>query len=110
LKLATNILTLFGVLELVGVALGLVGLYVGVTKGRDAIKFTGGGVVGITVKYLLIATALFIIGFSFKAFSFLADMEFASVIGSVIMFGEGVCFFLIFKELAHHMEQLKSFT
>lgn len=108
--MAFESLSFLGTLETVGVILGLIGLYVGITKGWKLIQFTGGGVVGVTVKYLLLATALFVIGFSFRAFSFLAEMEFASAIGSIIMFGEGICFFIIFWELARHMDQLKSFT
>ena len=95
---------------MIGVVLGLIALYLGLTKGRAAIKLTGGGVVGVTATYLLLATGLFIIGFSFRAFSFLAEMEFASAIGSIIMFGTGLCFFKIFWELSKHMDQLKSFT
>lgn len=102
--------TLLGTLETIGVILGLIGLYFGLTKGWKTIKATGGGVVGVTVKYLILATALFLIGFAFNAFSFLADMEFASAIGSIIMFGEGLCFFVIFWELAKYMDKLKNFT
>ena len=98
-----------GAFEVIGVIMGLIGLFIGMTKGRQALKLTGGGVVAITVKYLLIATVLFVTGFAFKAFGFLADFEFAAVIGSIIMFGEGICFFIIFWELAKHMEQLKTY-
>ena len=108
--MAFESLNFLGVMELIGVMLGGVGLYFGLTKGWQTIKSTGGGIVGTTVKYLLLATILFLIGFSFRAFSFLADMEFASAIGSIIMFGEGVCFFIIFLELAKYMDQIKSFT
>jgi hypothetical protein len=108
--MAFEFLKILGSLEVIGVILGFIGLYVGFTKGWETIKLTGGGVVGVTVKYLLLATALFLIGFSFRAFSFLAEMEIATAIGSIIMFGEGVCFFIIFWELSKHMDRLKSFT
>jgi hypothetical protein len=108
--MAFEFMSLLGSLELIGVILGLIGLYYGITKGMPALKSTGGGIVGTTVKYLLLATILFLIGFSFRAFSFLADMELATAVGSVIMFGEGVCFFIIFMELSKYMDQLKSFT
>jgi len=103
-------MNLLGTLELIGVILGLIGLYIGLTKGLNLIKSSGGGMVGTTVKYILLATILFVIGFSFRAFSFLANMEFATAIGSIIMFGEGVCFFIIFMELSKYMESLKNFT
>lgn len=108
--MAFESLSYLGLFEIIGVVLGLIGLYIGLTKGWNTIKLTGGGVVGVTVKYLLIATALFLVGFSFRAFSFLAEFEFASIIGSIVMFGMGVCFFIIFWELAKHMDKLKSFT
>ena len=108
--MAFEYLNILGVLELIGVFLGGIGLYYGITKGWETIKTTGGGIVGTTVKYLLIATILFLIGFWFRAISFFAEMEIATAFGSIIMFGEGVCFFIIFKELANYMDQLKSFT
>lgn len=102
-----NIVAVF---QIIGVCFGFVGLFIGLTKGRHASKMTGGGIVAITVKYLLIATAFFLIGFLFNAVSFLAEAELAAIIGAIVMFGEGLCFFVIFWELSKYMDKLKTYV
>lgn len=101
---------IFASIEIIGVILGCIGIYIGLTKGRHVVQMTGGGVVAVTVKYLLIATELYLIGFIIKALNAFFDIEVVEFISSIVMLGLGICFFILFWELADHMEKFKEYT
>ncbi len=98
------------VLELLGIFCALVAVNMGLTKGRQAIKLTGGGLVEVTVTYLLIASILYLASYGMRFIGAIGDSWMFNAAGAVIAFGEGFCFFMIFKKVIDHLETLKKFS
>ncbi len=98
------------ILELLGVVCALFAVFMGVTKGREALKLTGGGMVEVTVTYLLIASVLYLASFGLRFIGSVGDAWLFNAAGAVIAFGMGFCFFMIFKKVIDHLERLKKFS
>lgn len=98
-------------LELIGVLCALLAVIMGLTKGREAIKLSGGGMVETTVTYLLIASVLYLASYGMRFVgNLLADAWMFNAGGAIIAFGLGYCFFKIFKKVIEHLEELKKFS
>jgi len=97
-------------LELIGIVLALVGVILGTIKGKHAIRLTGGGIIETTVTYLLVAAYLYLISFAIRFWGSLLEEAWISAIGSIVMFGMGICFFMIFWRLGEHMKHLEELT
>jgi hypothetical protein len=95
------------ILELLGVICAFIAVIMGLTKGRKAIKLTGGGMVEVTVTYLLIASFLYLASFMLRFIGNISDSWIFNAAGAVIAFGLGFCFLLIFTKIIGHLEQIK---
>ena len=98
------------VLELIGILCAILAVTMGLTKGRQALKLTGGGMVEVTVTYLLIASVLYLLSYGMRFVGSVGSLWVFDAAGAIIAFGEGVCFFMIFKKVVEHLEQLKKFS
>jgi hypothetical protein len=98
------------VLELLGVFCALIAVFVGVTKGRWALKLSGGGLVEVTVTYVLIASIFYLMSYGLRFIGSLYDAWIFVAAGAIIAFGQGFCFFIIFKNIVGHLEVLKKFS
>jgi hypothetical protein len=101
---------ILSILELLGIICALIAVLMGLTKGRQALKLTGGGIVEVTVTYLLIASVLYLLSFGMRFVGSLIDIWAFNAAGAIIAFGMGFCFFMIFKKVIEHLEQLRKFT
>ena len=101
---------ILSIFELIGVICALLAVVMGVTKGRQAIMLTGGGLVEVTVTYLLMASVFYLAGFGMRFVGALADSMILQAVGAVLFFGMGFCFFMIFKKVIEHLEQLRQFS
>jgi hypothetical protein len=97
------------VLELLGVICALLAVIMGLTKGRKALKLTGGGIVEVTVTYVLIASILYLASYGLRFIGSVGDSWFFNAAGAVIAFGMGFCFLMIFEKIIEHLEHLKKF-
>ena len=95
------------ILELLGVLCALLAVIMGLTKGRKALKLTGGGLVEVTVTYLLIASFLYLASYGLRFIGNVGDSWMFNAAGAIIAFGEGFCFLIIFQKIIEHLEQLK---
>ncbi len=102
-----TIFYIYALLELIGVMLAVYGFSLGIIKGWKAVKVTGGGVIEVTVTYLLLATGLYLLAFLLRFIGEMIGDVALKTISAVIMFGEGVCFFVIFWVLGKHIENLE---
>jgi hypothetical protein len=98
------------ILELLGVICALFAIMMGLTKGREALKLTGGGMVEVTVTYLLIACGLYLASYGLRFIGAVGESWIFNAAGAIIAFGMGFCFFMIFKKVIDHLEQLKKFS
>lgn len=98
------------VLELLGVFCAIFAVAMGLTKGREALRLTGGGIVEVTVTYLLIASILYLFSYGLRFIGALGDSWLFNAAGAIIAFGMGFCFFMIFKKVIEHLEQLKKYS
>lgn len=98
------------ILEFLGIICALFAVIMGLTKGREALKLTGGGMVEVTVTFLLIASLLYLASYGLRFIGSLGDSWLFNAAGAVIAFGEGFCFFMIFKKVIEHLEELKKFA
>lgn len=98
------------ILELLGVFCALFAVIMGLTKGREALKLTGGGMVEVTVTYLLIASILYLVSYGMRFIGAVGDSWLFNAAGAIIAFGMGFCFFMIFKRVVDYLEQLKKFS
>ena len=99
---------ILSILELLGIACALLAVIMGVTKGRKAVKFTGGGIVEVTVTYLLVASILYLSSYGMRFVGSLIEAWVFNAAGAIIAFGMGFCFFMIFRKLVDHLEKLKT--
>jgi len=97
-------------LEIIGIVLALIGVIVGTIKGRHAIKLTGGGIIETSTTYLLIAAYLYLISFALRFWVSLIGETWIRVMGSIVMFGMGICFFMMFWRLGEYMKHLEELT
>ena len=95
------------IFELLGVICALTAVIMGLTKGRRALKLTGGGMVEVTVTYVLIASILYLASYGLRFIGSLADSWFFNAAGAVIAFGMGFCFLMIFEKIIAHLEKLQ---
>jgi hypothetical protein len=95
------------ILELLGMICAFLVVIMGLTKGRKAIKLTGGGIVEVTVTYLMIASFLYLGSFSLRFIGNVSDSWLFNAAGAIIAFGLGFCFLIIFTKIIEHLEQLK---
>lgn len=95
------------VLELLGVICALLAVIMGLTKGRKALKLTGGGIVEVTVTYLLIASILYLVSYGLRFIGSAGNSWFFNAAGAIIAFGMGFCFLIIFQKIINHLEHLK---
>lgn len=98
------------ILELLGVFCAIFAVFMGLTKGKEALKLTGGGMVEVTVTYLLIASVLYLVSFGLRFIGAIGEFWLFNAAGAIIAFGMGFCFFMIFKKVIDHLEQLKKFS
>ncbi|UCE36674.1 MAG: hypothetical protein JSW00_14320 [Thermoplasmata archaeon] len=103
-------MVVISILELLGVFCALFAVMMGLTKGREALKLTGGGMVEVTVTYLLIASVLYLVSYGLRFIGAIGDSWLFNAAGAIIAFGLGFCFFMIFKKVIEHLEQLKKFS
>ena len=82
---------------------------IGLTKGRKALKLTGGGIVEVTVRYVLIASILYLTSYGLRFIGSVGDSWWVNAAGAIIAFGMGFCFLMIFKKITEHLEKLKEF-
>ncbi len=101
---------IISILELLGVVCALIAVIMGLTKGRQALKLTGGGMVEVTVTYLLIASVLYLLSFGLRFIGSIVGSWIFQAAGAIIAFFMGFCFFMIFQKIIKHLEQLKKFT
>ena len=99
---------LFALMELVGVGLAIIGVIMGTIKGRHALKLTGGGIIEHTVTYLLIAAYLYLIQYGVRFVGHMLEEQWIESIGTIVLFGTGICFFMLFKKIGEHMKQLEA--
>jgi hypothetical protein len=104
----TNII--ISVLELFGVFCALFAVAMALTKGREALKLTGGGMVEVTVTYLLIASVLYLVSYGLRFIGAIGNSWIFNAAGAIIAFGLGFCFFMIFSKVIEHLEQLKQYS
>jgi len=95
------------ILELLGVVCALLAVIMGLTKGREALKLTGGGIVEVTITYLLIASILYLASFGMRFIGWLGNSWFFNAAGAIIAFGMGFCFLVIFQKIITYLEDLK---
>ena len=95
------------ILELLGVVCALLAVIMGFTKGREALKLTGGGIVEVTITYLLIASILYLVSYSLRFIGSVGDSWLFNAAGAIIAFGMGFCFLIIFTKITDHLEHLK---
>jgi hypothetical protein len=107
MDISTTVLSVF---ELLGIFCALVAVIMGLTKGKQAIRLTGGGLVEVTVTYLLIASVLYLASYGMRFIGAVGDAWIFNAAGAVIAFGEGFCFFMIFKKVVEHLEALNKFS
>ena len=105
---ATDLVLTF--LKLSGVVLASAGVFLALTKGREALKFTGGGIIGKVMKYITAATIIYLVAFIIDATAVFEDSGLSEAISTIILFGLGVCFFAILWEIIEHLEEFKKFT
>ena len=98
------------VLEFLGVICALIAVFMGLTKGREALRLTGGGMVEVTVTYLLIASVLYLASYGLRFIGNVGESWLFIAAGAIIAFGEGFCFFMIFQKVVGHLEHLKRFS
>lgn len=98
------------ILELAGVFCALFAVMVGLTKGRMALKLTGGGMVEATVTYIMIASILYLLSYGLRFTGSVFDTWSFNAAGAIIAFGQGFCFFMVFMKIAGHLEVLKKFS
>ncbi len=97
------------ILEFLGIICALLAVIMGLTKGRRALKLTGGGMVEVTVTFLLIASILYLASYGLRFIGSLGESWFFNAAGAIIAFGEGFCFLIIFHKIIEHLEKLKKF-
>jgi hypothetical protein len=95
------------ILELLGVLCAVLAVLMGVTKGRKALKLTGGGIVEVTITYLLLASVLYLASYGLRFIGSAIDSWMFNAAGAIIAFGMGFCFLIIFQKIIDHLEQLK---
>jgi hypothetical protein len=95
------------VLELLGVICALLAVIMGLTKGRRALKLSGGGIVEVTITYLLIASILYLASYGLRFIGSTGVSWLFNAAGAVIAFGMGFCFLMIFQKITDHLENLK---
>ena len=95
------------ILELLGVFCAILAVTMGLTKGRKAVKLTGGGLIEVTVTYLLIASFLYLASYGLRFIGSVGDSWYFNAVGAIVAFGEGFCFLMIFQKIIEHLEQLK---
>ena len=105
---AANIVLEF--LKLSGIVLASAGVILALTKGRKALAFTGGGVLGKVMLYIMIATVIYLIAFVLDATGELLGSDLVEALNTIALFGLGVCFFSILWEIIEHLEEFKKFT
>jgi hypothetical protein len=98
------------ILELAGVFCALFAVIVGFTKGRWALKISGGGMVEVTITYILIASIFYLMSYGLRFIGAISDAWIFNAAGAIIAFGQGFCFFMIFKVTLGHLEVLKAFS
>lgn len=98
------------ILELLGIICAAFAVFMGLTKGREALKLTGGGMVEVTVTYLLIASILYLFSYGLRFVGSLGDAWIFNAAGAIMAFGMGFCFFMIFKKVIDYLEQLKKYS
>lgn len=98
------------ILELLGVFCALFAVLMGMTKGRKALKLSGGGIVEVTVTYVLIASILYLTSYGLRFAGSIGDVWVFTAAGAIIAFGEGFCFFMIFKKAVEFLDQLKRYS
>jgi hypothetical protein len=94
-------------LELAGIVCALGAVIMGLTKGREALKLTGGGIVEVTVTYLLIASILYLGSYGLRFIGSVGNSWFFNAAGAIMAFGMGFCFLIIFKKTIDYIEDLK---
>jgi len=97
-------------LELIGIFFALLAVGWGVTKGREALMLTGGGIVEVTVTYTLIASVLYLASYGLRFAGQLVGAWMLEAAAAIIAFGMGFCFFTIFRKVIGHLERLKEFS
>ena len=95
------------VLELLGVLCALFAVIMGLTKGRRALELTGGGIVEVTITYLLIASILYLTSYGLRFIGSVGDAWLFNAAGAIIAFGMGFCFLMIFEKIINYLEDLK---
>ena len=95
------------ILELLGVISALLAVIMGLTKGRRALKITGGGIVEVTITYLLIASILYLTSYGLRFIGSAGESWLFSAAGAIIAFGMGFCFLMIFQKIIDHLENLQ---
>ena len=105
---AANIVLEF--LKLSGIVLASAGVILALTKGRKALAFTGGGVLGKVMLYIMIASVIYLIAFVLDALGELLGSSLVEAFNTIALFGLGVCFFSIMWEIIEHLEEFKKFT
>jgi hypothetical protein len=90
-----------------GVICALIAVIMGLTKGREALKLTGGGMVEVTVTYLLIASFFYLASFGLRFVGNIGNNWFFEAAGAIVAFGLGFCILIIFHKIIEHLEQLK---
>jgi cytochrome c biogenesis protein CcdA len=56
---------------------------------------------------LLIAAYLYLLGYAIGFIGHLVEDQWINAIGSIVLFGTGICFFQIFWHLGEHMKRLE---
>ncbi|UCH88018.1 MAG: hypothetical protein JSV49_07030 [Thermoplasmata archaeon] len=96
------------ILEFLGVICALIVIFMGLTKGRKALKLTGGGIIEVTITFLLIASFLYLASFGLRFIGNVNDAWYFNAAGAAIAFGEGLCFLIIFQKTIENLEKLKT--
>ena len=99
-----------GCLKLAGIVLASAGVVLALTKGRSALNFTGGGILGKVMLYIMIATVIYLAAFVLDAVGELLGSDLAEALNIITLFGLGVCFFSVLWEIIEHLDEFKKFT
>ncbi len=98
-----------GFLKLAGIVLAAAGVILALTKGRKALSFTGGGIIGKVMLYTMVATIIYLIAFILDATSVVWG-DFFDALKTIVLFGLGVCFFAVLWEIIEHLEDFKKYV
>lgn len=96
-------------LKLSGVVLAGAGVFLALTKGRKALSFTGGGVIGKVTRYIMAASIIYLCFFIVDAASDYLGSG-VEALSTIILFGLGVCFFAVLWEIIEHLEEFKKYV